>query len=192
MIKIGDGADDAALLALLNSAPTIDGTPRDALGDDQSARAWLQEHAPGVPVTDRHVLREARDLLRAVVRGEQPPDSLTPLLNDVRPRPELSGAGIEWTLDIDGGRAVVVCALLAWDTLLRTSPGRLRPCANDECALFLIDRSKANNARWCSMATCGNKMKARRHYERSKRSTNGRTADQLRTRSGSPDHRRPR
>ena len=47
-------------------------------------------------------------------------------------------------------------------------PGRLRPCANDECRLFLIDRSKANAARWCSMAVCGNRMKARRHYQRSR------------------------
>jgi len=42
----------------------------------------------------------------------------------------------------------------------------LRPCANDECRLFLIDHSKANAARWCSMAVCGNRLKARRHYQR--------------------------
>ena len=49
-----------------------------------------------------------------------------------------------------------------------TSPGRLRPCANDECQLFLIDHSKPNRARWCSMAVCGNRLKARRHYERTR------------------------
>ncbi|MEC3993203.1 CGNR zinc finger domain-containing protein [Actinacidiphila sp. DG2A-62] len=48
-------------------------------------------------------------------------------------------------------------------------PGRLRPCQNaEECTLFLIDRSKSNSARWCSMAQCGNRMKARRHYERAR------------------------
>ena len=57
-------------------------------------------------------------------------------------------------------------AVLTWDVLAKTSPGRLRPCANDECRLFLIDHSKAGTARWCSMAACGNRMKARRHYER--------------------------
>ena len=36
------------------------------------------------------------------------------------------------------------------------------------CALFLLDRSKPNTARWCSMAVCGNRMKARRHYERAR------------------------
>ena len=38
------------------------------------------------------------------------------------------------------------------DALAKQSPGRLRSCANDECRLFLIDHSKANTARWCSMA----------------------------------------
>jgi predicted RNA-binding Zn ribbon-like protein len=52
--------------------------------------------------------------------------------------------------------------------LTQCRPGRLRPCANDECRLFLIDRSKSNLARWCSMAVCGNRLKARRHYERAR------------------------
>jgi predicted RNA-binding Zn ribbon-like protein len=63
---------------------------------------------------------------------------------------------------------LAVRAILTWDALARQSPGRLRPCANGECRLFLIDRSKANAARWCSMAVCGNRMKARRHYQRSR------------------------
>jgi hypothetical protein len=37
-----------------------------------------------------------------------------------------------------------------------------------ECRLFLLDRSRANKARWCSMATRGNRLKARRHYERTR------------------------
>jgi predicted RNA-binding Zn ribbon-like protein len=68
-------------------------------------------------------------------------------------------------------RELAVRAVLAWDALARHSPGRLRPCANDECRLFLVDRSKANGARWCSMAVCGNRMKARRHYQRARNVT---------------------
>ncbi|WP_425503278.1 CGNR zinc finger domain-containing protein [Psychromicrobium silvestre] len=45
-------------------------------------------------------------------------------------------------------------------------PGRLRPCANLECNKFLIDHSRPNTARWCSMADCGNRLKARRHQAR--------------------------
>jgi predicted RNA-binding Zn ribbon-like protein len=43
-----------------------------------------------------------------------------------------------------------------------------RADSNDECRLFPLDRSKANAARWCSMAVCGNRIKARRHYQRTR------------------------
>ncbi len=80
--------------------------------------------------------------------------------------PAMTVGQITWTLCVPPERERAVRAVLAWDELARQSPGRLRPCANNECRLFLIDHSKANAARWCSMAICGNRMKARRHYQR--------------------------
>ena len=80
--------------------------------------------------------------------------------------PAIENGRLTWTLDVPPDRELAVRAILAWDRLARQSPGRLRPCANEECRLSLIDRSKANAARWCSMAVCGNRMKARRHYQR--------------------------
>jgi predicted RNA-binding Zn ribbon-like protein len=79
--------------------------------------------------------------------------------------------GITWTLKARPERALAVRAVLAWDSLMKQRPGRLRPCANDECRLFLLDRSSANRARWCSMAVCGNRMKVRRHYRRERDAT---------------------
>lgn len=155
--------DEALLLALLNSAPIVDGVPRDELADDEQATAWLAAHAPSTPPVPAAALRDARAALRAVARGEASPETLAPLLDGVLRRPVLTPDGLEWTLD---GDSVVVRAVLSWDALRVSAPGRLRPCANSECALFLVDRSKANNARWCSMAACGNRMKARRHYRR--------------------------
>jgi predicted RNA-binding Zn ribbon-like protein len=114
------------------------------------------------------VLREGRALRQAVVRGERPPRALTPLLDGVVSRPSIGAGGLTWTVDLHGARAVLVDVVIAWDELHRNRPGRLRPCANDECARFLIDRSKSNSARWCSMAACGNKLKARRHYRRAR------------------------
>jgi predicted RNA-binding Zn ribbon-like protein len=67
-------------------------------------------------------------------------------------------------------------ALLAWGRVQESMPGRLRACANEECRLFLLDRSKPNTARWCSMKACGNRLKARRHYERARR-TDSHTED---------------
>ncbi|WP_342211769.1 MULTISPECIES: CGNR zinc finger domain-containing protein [Frigoribacterium] len=56
----------------------------------------------------------------------------------------------------------------AWSSVTSRLPGRLRACANDECNLFLVDHSRPGSAKWCSMATCGNRMKARTHARRVK------------------------
>jgi predicted RNA-binding Zn ribbon-like protein len=93
---------------------------------------------------------------------------LEPELEGVTSVPAIDDGRIGWTLSVAPDRELAVRAILTWDALARQSPGRLRPCANGECRLFLIDRSKANAARWCSMAVCGNRMKARRHYQRSR------------------------
>lgn len=149
------------LLALLNSAPKVDGVRQDHLADDAAMAAWLVEHAPGdLPAGD---LRGAREALWAVVRGTASPTALGPFLADVRSRPVATAAGLEWELT---GDSVAARAILTWDELRTSAPGRLKPCANSACARFLLDRSKANNGRWCSMSLCGNRMKARRHYQR--------------------------
>jgi predicted RNA-binding Zn ribbon-like protein len=43
---------------------------------------------------------------------------------------------------------------------------RLCYCPGRDCAWLFIDRSKNRARRWCSMATCGNRAKAERHYRR--------------------------
>ena len=160
--------DEGFLLALLNSTPVIDGVPADDLADPARARAWLASSGGlGTEAELRHVL-QVRQALQAVVRGQQPPDALAPALRGVTSVPAIEDGRLAWTLDVAPDRELAVRAILAWDTLAWQSPGRLRPCANEECRLFLIDRSKANAARWCSMAVCGNRMKARRHYLRSR------------------------
>jgi predicted RNA-binding Zn ribbon-like protein len=182
-------ADEEFLLALLNSTPVVDGVPNDDLADIASAQAWLVGAGGlGTEVELRQVLR-ARAALQAIVRGELSPSGLGPLLRGVTFVPTVPTVPtiptvedrITWTLKVPQERKLAVRAVLAWDALARQSPGRLRPCSNDECRLFLIDRSAANRARWCSMAVCGNRMKARRHYQR----TRG-TADDGGTRRHNP------
>jgi predicted RNA-binding Zn ribbon-like protein len=45
-------------------------------------------------------------------------------------------------------------------------PERLRICASDTCRWVFYDDSPTARRRWCSMASCGNRAKARRHRER--------------------------
>ena len=168
-MELAEEAGDATfLLDLLNSTPIIDGVQRDELETAPAARAWLRARGHSGSAAEVQAVRTARTALQAVSRGARRPKSLAPLLDEVSFRPVVNEDGVQWRLAAPADRAAAARAVLAWDALRRMRPGRLRPCENPECALFLIDRSKPNKARWCSMAACGNRMKARRHYERTR------------------------
>ncbi|MFD2466925.1 CGNR zinc finger domain-containing protein [Amycolatopsis silviterrae] len=149
------------VLDLLNSRPLINGEEQDALD-----RQWALDHGGDGSGAELELLRQARDLLRDVVRGDSSPVVLRPLLDGARQVPELSADGLRWEVEAQSHARLAVDAVLDWAAIEKDLPGRLRACANDECQLFLLDRSRANRARWCSMATCGNREKARRHYQR--------------------------
>lgn len=53
---------------------------------------------------------------------------------------------------------------------LLTSPdaARVTQCDGSDCTWLFLDRSRTGNRRWCSMSSCGNRAKARRHYRRNK------------------------
>ncbi len=42
----------------------------------------------------------------------------------------------------------------------------LRECAGDPCSWLFVDRSRTRRRRWCDMKICGNRAKAKRHYDR--------------------------
>jgi predicted RNA-binding Zn ribbon-like protein len=54
---------------------------------------------------------------------------------------------------------------------LLTSPraARVKVCEADDCAWLFHDASKNGSRRWCDMNQCGNRVKARRFYERTRR-----------------------
>ncbi|WP_232004647.1 CGNR zinc finger domain-containing protein [Mycobacterium sp. ACS1612] len=145
------------LVDLLNTTPVIEGQMVDQLDG-----RWLRAHGGPKDVDD---VRTVRDDLQRVVRMESDASVLRRYLADARKLPDIGPDGVEWTLEADWQARVV----LAWGELEREMPGRLRPCANHDCRLFLLDRSRAGTARWCSMSGCGNRMKARRHYSRTRR-----------------------
>jgi predicted RNA-binding Zn ribbon-like protein len=62
----------------------------------------------------------------------------------------------------------------AAEILTTAERGRVRECAGSACTWIFLDGSRNGSRRWCSMETCGNRAKARRHYHR---------------RQGSPDER---
>jgi predicted RNA-binding Zn ribbon-like protein len=82
---------------------------------------------------------------------------------------ERTAGGFAWRIE---GRSPALGALLApilWsaaDLLAGPRRPRVRTCANPQCRWLFLDDSKAGTRRWCSMASCGNRAKAHRHYAR--------------------------
>jgi predicted RNA-binding Zn ribbon-like protein len=118
-------------------------------------------------------LLATRDALASLVSREADAVKAAEDLNEI-----LHHGWIERQLGPDGPRTIVATDsdvwLPAWSAaegylqLLETSPDRIRKCANPECILRFYDVSKNGGRRWCSMANCGNRAKATRHYARHK------------------------
>ncbi|MEO6532205.1 MAG: CGNR zinc finger domain-containing protein [Pseudolysinimonas sp.] len=144
-------ARESELLALLNSAPV--------------------HHGEIVETLDNPRLIRLRNDLQSVIRGDAPATTMSRYLRGVSRQPRILNDGISWTLAGPASELPAAELVIEWARVERELPGRLRPCANEECNKFLIDHSKPNTARWCSMAGCGNRMKARRHQARQNAST---------------------
>jgi predicted RNA-binding Zn ribbon-like protein len=113
----------------------------------------------------------ARDAIRsALALGE--PDALNEVLAHGAVVERLGPDGPECELRVDDERwRLPWLAAHNLLELLRDRPNRIRNCANDDCVLWFYDDSRGGRRQWCSMATCGNRAKARRHYARTRSAT---------------------
>ena len=160
--------DEDLLLDLLNTAPMVDGERVDELADPEVATRWAAARDSAGTADEIAALRRVRDAVDRVVRDASGPQALAADLERIEVRPRVRDGAVRWELRGPAEERLAARALLAWVAIGERSPGRLRPCANPECRRFLLDRSNANTARWCSMALCGNRFKARRHYQRTR------------------------
>jgi len=56
--------------------------------------------------------------------------------------------------------------LATWRLLQHEDRRRLRQCQDSDCGWLFLDRTKNGSRLWCSSADCGNRTRARRHYQR--------------------------
>jgi predicted RNA-binding Zn ribbon-like protein len=87
-----------------------------------------------------------------------------------------SGAHVEVRLDADGprftptgaglDRALGVLLAITATAMLDGTWQRLKACPGHECGWAFYDHSRNQTSRWCSMAVCGGRAKARAHYHR--------------------------
>ncbi len=68
--------------------------------------------------------------------------------------------------DVDLGRVLWPFARAGAEMLVSDRLGRLRVCDDDDCGWLFLDLSRNRSRRWCDMADCGNRAKARRFQAR--------------------------
>jgi predicted RNA-binding Zn ribbon-like protein len=54
----------------------------------------------------------------------------------------------------------------AADLLTSERLKKVRLCEAKTCTWLFLDESRNHSRRWCDMKVCGNREKARRHYQR--------------------------
>jgi predicted RNA-binding Zn ribbon-like protein len=150
---------------------------------EREAGALLREAqrrpAEAAAVLERAIhLREAIYRIFSAAAGERPAGggdlaTLNAALADALPLLGLVPAGDrfawEWTTNgqrLD--RMLWPVARSAADLLTAGELARVRECEAETCAWLFMDRSRNRSRRWCDMKACGNRAKARRHYERKK------------------------
>jgi len=80
-----------------------------------------------------------------------------------------SGDDFSWRWDgepSDLSEPLRPIARSAAELLTSAELGRVRECAGADCTWLFLDARRAGSRRWCSMASCGNRAKARRFYRR--------------------------
>jgi predicted RNA-binding Zn ribbon-like protein len=71
------------------------------------------------------------------------------------------------------GHVLWPIAQSAADLLTSVDLQAVRECAAPECDWLFLDTSRNHSRRWCDMKACGNRAKARRHYERNRQARGG-------------------
>lgn len=170
--------DLATVRSFINTLDVDAGT--DTLADAPTFAAWLAE--AGLCSLDARVdadhldrARELRGVLRRLAEanhdGTTDPDAVD-RLSRVSAR---LAVGLRFTPDggvelaaeddgVDGALAAIVAATAA--AMAEDDWRRLKLCGADDCAWAFYDESRNRSARWCSMAGCGNREKARKFRQR--------------------------
>jgi predicted RNA-binding Zn ribbon-like protein len=160
--------------AFVNSADLQDGP--ETLSTPEALTTWLSGHGlmPAGGASDQGDLRHAvalREALRGIIGANSggavyPVDVAT--LNEAasasklrarfgsdgkaRLEPDISG--------VTGALGRIVAA--AFTAMADDDWTRLKLCSSQTCRWAFFDRSRNHSSRWCTMASCGNRAKARR------------------------------
>lgn len=139
---------------------------RDQLADPVRTVRWLREQRIPAPTggvsNDARALQEIREQLRAALVGEGSLRLDGSVVVTIEP-------GAPATVE-PGQQSALAEAIVALVIRAAVSPEwrRLRICDAQDCRRAFYDLSRNGRSRWCSMRTCGNRMKTRSYRQRSR------------------------
>jgi predicted RNA-binding Zn ribbon-like protein len=163
-------------LDLLNTRWKEHGRDEDLLDSPGGLHVWLAGHGladrfPADTASLEAVLL-AREALSAIVTtpgSAAAARQVDDVLAHGRIRPTLSAEGPgEATEFEDPAWGAAWTAARDYLRLLATAADRIRLCDQPDCIRYFFDTSRNGGRRWCSMALCGNRAKAARHYARTR------------------------
>jgi predicted RNA-binding Zn ribbon-like protein len=147
----------------------------------------LIEEAAHRPAQASSVLQQAVEIREAIYRifkaaargampGEDDLVSLSAAMAEAQSHARIvaKADGFAWDLAGNGSdldRILWPVVRSATDILTSEELDAVRVCASDDCNWLFFDTSKNHSRRWCDMKSCGNRAKARRHYDRKKGSS---------------------
>jgi predicted RNA-binding Zn ribbon-like protein len=154
----------------------------DLLATPTAAHQWLAasgmlEQRSRVSKADLERLLRLRDTLRGLARANGSDTGATPAATRPQSLNVLAHrAPVEIRFDDGGPRftgasgdvagAIGLLLALTAQAILDGTWRRLKVCPGPHCDWAFYDHSRNQTSRWCSMAVCGGRTKARRHYRR--------------------------
>jgi predicted RNA-binding Zn ribbon-like protein len=159
--------------------------PTETLNSAEDLLTWaagnVSTEARALPRREFERAIEARETIYrvfdATTRGKPPAAADLQRLNELlaaspaRATLKRERSGFSWDVDLRSATALAQLAPVLWtagDLLAGGKLDKVRRCANPECGWLFLDDSRAGKRRWCSMSSCGNRAKARRHYHKSR------------------------
>lgn len=152
--------DDADVIAWLLAAGALEGhadTPPTGIAEQAQG---LRENMRGVLAAAREGRSADTKAINRVLQRGQP-------LPTLAWRPELPGFQERTTRRDQTSESLLYPLAQALVALVTEQDlQRVKQCEASDCVLLFVDQTKSRRRRWCSMATCGNRMKAAAHRAR--------------------------
>lgn len=142
--------------------------PRELLATPADLDRWLissglTRNLAHATAADVALARELREAIYAVASGQGTPGArkaLNAIAALPAAKPQLGSSG-ELLREGDAKALLATVAREAVELLGGPDRERIRACEGEGCALLFLDLSRSGARRWCSMAGCGNRAKAR-------------------------------